>query len=60
MKFILLEGLEEGNRFITVNNPDKSDDQKCRLVDGTLAYKIIGYANSVKDAQIKLYGRTFK
>jgi hypothetical protein len=30
------------------------------LEDGTVAYRILGYATSITEAQIKLYGLTFR
>jgi len=50
---ILLEGLEKGNRFFSTNSKDKDPRY---LITGKLAYKIIGYAETSKEAQIKLYG----
>lgn len=56
MKYILLRGLERGNKFFTMNVPGETEDEKCRLADGTLAYEIIGYAGTIREAQMKLYG----
>ncbi len=55
-KFVILKGLREGNRFFSTN----SEEDPRYLVDGTLAYKILGYADTVEEAQIKLYGRASK
>lgn len=52
-KFTLFEGLEYRNRFFSMHTPDKDET---RLADGTVAYKILGYANTVEEAQRKLYG----
>lgn len=55
MKFVILRGLKFPNTsFFTANvgNPTT-------LSDGTKAYSVVGYADSVQDAQIKLYGRSF-
>lgn len=51
--YILLEATEHGARFFMDYNKN---------VDHTTdpSYKIIGFANSVEDAQIALYGRTFQ
>jgi len=51
-KFVILEGLKQGNRFFTSNG--KEDPQV--IYDGTLGYKIIGFANTVREAQVQLYG----
>jgi hypothetical protein len=56
-KFILLRGIERGNIFFSANNPNRD---QTKLIDGTVAYEIIGYANSTKEAQTKLYGRPIK
>lgn len=53
MKYVILEGIEKGNRFFSFNTDDPT-----KLYDGTVAYEVIGYANTVKEAQIKLYGRS--
>src|SRR6056300_618306 len=42
-----LEGIEDGNRFFTKNMPDKD---QTRLYDGTVAYRILGYANTSEEA----------
>lgn len=49
-KYVVLEGLEHGNRFYTTNheNPTKS-------AKGEIWYKIIGYADSSEEAQSILY-----
>ncbi len=49
-RYVLLEGIKEGNKFFTANtlNPTK-------LADGTVAYTIIGYADTAIEAQSKLY-----
>ena len=59
-KFVLMEGLAEGNRFFTTNNPDETELEKCTLVNGHVAYRILEYADSTKEAQLKLSGRTFE
>jgi hypothetical protein len=48
--YIILEGLEEGNRFFTTNDPQQTEDEQCRLEDGTLAYRVVGYANTSFEA----------
>jgi len=54
-RFVILEGIEHHNRFFTMysgGDPTKSDT-------GGTWYKILGYADTVSEAQIKLYGRDF-
>lgn len=59
-KFILLEGIikdvNKGNKFFTTYT--EGEDQT-KLMDGTVAYKVIGHAETVAEAQVKLYGRTY-
>ncbi len=43
------------NRFFTTWKDDGHDYTK--LADGTVAYEIIGYADTVENAQRILYGR---
>lgn len=54
-KYILLEGLEHGFRFIITN---EGEDPRY-LADGKQGFRIIGYAESVRAAQIKLYGKSY-
>ena len=54
MKYVCLEGLEEGNRFYTSAGTSREDDE--RLADGTVAYKVLGYADTDVDARKILYG----
>jgi hypothetical protein len=56
-KFVVLQGLAERNRFFTSHVPG-TDPTK--LDDGTLAYRILGYAHSVEEAQVMLYGKAQK
>lgn len=54
-KFVLLRGLEEGNEFFSTN----TDSDPTKSYDGEIIYEVIGYADSVEEAQTKLYGRAF-
>ena len=58
-KWIILEGVIEENmfrRFFTTYTPfDDKDPTKGNT--GKTWYKIIGYTNTVAEAQIKLFGR---
>ena len=57
MKFILLQGIAEWNRFFTtcIEGQDHT-----KLEDGTVAYCVLGHAETVAEAQIKLYGRSYE
>lgn len=48
--FVVLRGLKEGNTFFTAYT-GKPEDEQVRLADGTVAYEIVGYANTVEEAQ---------
>jgi hypothetical protein len=48
-KYVILYGIGVGNTFITYNGDDVT-----KLKDGTVAYKVIGYADTVWDAQVLL------
>lgn len=47
------------DRFFSSLVYGQTEDQMVRMFDGTVAYKILGYAKDVDEAQIALYGRTF-
>lgn len=52
-KFVVLEHLclpDRGFRFFTMN----VEGDPTRLMDGTIAYKVVGYADSVEEAQSML------
>jgi len=56
-KYVIMEGVlpeNMGDRFFTTNS-ENSDPTV--LTDGRIAYKILGYVNTVEQAQIFLYGR---
>lgn len=53
-KFVLLEGIRNGNRFFTLNDTESDPTRGCT---GNAWYRIIGYADTVEEAQIKLYGK---
>lgn len=55
-KFVLLQGLKCGNRFFT--SYDGTDPT--RSEDGTKIYNVIGYADSVQEAQLNLYGKIYE
>jgi hypothetical protein len=53
-KFILLRNPRTLDRFFTTHNPE-SDQTVCQ---GVPTYEVLGYAETVEDAQVKLYGRS--
>lgn len=52
-KYIILRGIDAGNRFFTTNTPGRD---QTRLASGEVAYEVLGFANSIREAQIFLYG----
>ena len=54
-RFVILRGLVNNNRFFT----SYSGEDPTKLADGTVGYEVIGYASTVEEAQIELYGRSF-
>ena len=56
MKFVLLEGIKEHNRFFSTYT---EGEDASKLEDGTIAYIVLGYADSMEEAQIKLFGHKF-
>ena len=55
-KFVLLRSIKYGNRFFTTHDPN---DDPTLLGTGEVAYDILGYASTVEEAQISLYGRAY-
>ena len=53
-KYTIFRSIEKGNRFFTLTNFLVEDQTK--LFDGTVAYEILGYADTIKEAQIFLFG----
>jgi hypothetical protein len=52
-KYVILEGIEYGNRFFCLNTHGVDHT---RLATGEVAYRVLGYAATVAQAQIFLYG----
>jgi hypothetical protein len=51
-QYIILRGLEEGNCFFTLWPwPGDKKHDFTKLNDGTVAYAILGYAATVREAQ---------
>ena len=55
-KLVLLESIKYGNRFMS-KHTEGSDPTKSAA--GETWYRVLGYANTVEEAQIKLYGKSF-
>ena len=53
-KYAIFQGIDEGNRFFSTNCPDTD---QTRLDSGEVAYIILGYANTIAEAQQYLYGK---
>lgn len=47
MPYVVLKGIREGNKFFTSFN----GDDPTRLATGEVAYEVLGYANTVEEAQ---------
>jgi len=52
-KYVILQGIELGNRFFCLNTPGIDHT---RLYTGEVAYRVLGYADTVAQAQIFLHG----
>ena len=55
-KYILLEGIENRNRFYCLN----TEDDPTIINTGKIVFRILGYAETSDEAQLKLYGRVYK
>lgn len=49
-KYIILKGIEQGNVFWSTNTPNESEKDRTKLADGTIAYEILGYADTEQEA----------
>lgn len=54
-KYTILRGIKDGNRFFCLTG-DKTAESIVKLLDGTVAYEIIGDGDTIAECQIKLYG----
>jgi|GEM_PF-4219230 hypothetical protein len=50
-QYVVLEGLKEGNRFYTTAGAEETEDSIIRLNDGTVTYKILGFADTDEEAR---------
>ena len=51
-KYVVLEGIEHGNRFYTTNVPGEDPTKSAK---GENWYKVLGYADTSEEAQAILY-----
>jgi hypothetical protein len=54
-QFVILEGIQDKNAFFTTR--ERTD--MTTLADGTIAYRVLAYCDTVEEAQTFLYGRTY-
>ena len=57
-KNVILRGIREGNRFFTSYSKTRGD-QPTKLLDGTIAYQVLGYTETSEAAQLYLFGRVY-
>lgn len=57
MKFVLLETIKYHTKFFSTYT---EGEDPATLWNGTIAYIVLGYADSIEEAQTKLYGRSFQ
>lgn len=55
-KYVILEGIEEHNRFFTTNSPKDNEMAMDTNQKWYKAYIILGYANTMAEAQMFLHG----
>jgi len=55
-QYVVYRGLEQGNKFFSTNNPNEPESEKVKLLDGTVAYEILGYADTGDEARQIIYG----
>lgn len=58
-KFIILQGLAEHNRFWSDWTPGEDAERFACQCNGEVAYRILGWTNTVAEAQTFLYGRSY-
>lgn len=58
-KLVILRGVLEVNYFDKFFTSHTEGKDPCKLDDGTVAYRILGYADTAAEAQIFLYGRAY-
>ena len=60
MKYCTLQSVEFGHKFITAFNPEKDTEESiCFMSDGTKAYRFLNHHDSIAEAQISIYGRSY-
>lgn len=55
-QYAIFHGLKLHNEFFSPNNKAETEEELCRTDDGKISYRIIGYAHTCAEAQVKLYG----
>ena len=56
-QYVILKGIELGNTFYSLNDPNEPEEDKCKIYTGETAYKIVGYVNSSDAAEMAIQGR---
>lgn len=56
-KYVMLEGIEERNRFFSMNCPKDNEYAMTRGGKREKCFVILGYANTIAEAQMFLYGK---
>jgi len=55
--FAVFHGLKNGNKFISSIHEGESDEESCKMDDGTIVYEILFKANSIPECQDFLFGK---
>lgn len=55
--YVVYRGLEQGNKFYSTNTVSEPESEKVKLNDGTVAYEILGYADTPEEARVIIWGR---
>jgi hypothetical protein len=58
-KLVILRGVLEENYLDKFFTTSVSGQDPTKLIDGTVAYAVLGFADTVAEAQMYLYGRTY-
>lgn len=56
-KYVILRGIKLGNTFYSSNDPNESEEDKCKMYTGETVYTIVGYVNSSDAAEMVIQGR---
>jgi hypothetical protein len=55
----VLPNINTHDRFMTSFDPAKTDADIVTIHDGTVAYKVLGYARDIAEGQNRMFGRSF-